>query len=93
MFFAVAGVALLGELEAQQKQRVWRIGYLSAGPAPADRSLPLFARTKNRNARSSDGRGTGHHVPRANQLLTTEGLDRTLRVPSFQSWEKGNEQS
>ena len=42
-FFAVAGVALLGSLEAvaQQKQRVWRIGYLSAGPAPPDRSPPL----------------------------------------------------
>src|SRR5215831_7691817 len=60
MFFAVAGVALLGVLEAvaQQKQRIWRIGYLSAGPAPTDRSPPLALTQALREL----GYGEGHEV-------------------------------
>ena len=56
-FFAVAGVGLLGVFEAvaQQTQRVWRIGYLSAGPAPADRSPPLALRQALRDLGYSEG--------------------------------------
>src|SRR5512138_2831279 len=55
--FTVAGVALLEALEAvaQQKQRVWRIGYLSAGPAPADRSPPLALTRALRELGYSEG--------------------------------------
>ena len=80
------------ELSRSDKRRALAANRLIAQSSQND-PLQTFARTRNRNARHKDGRGTGHHAPRAAQRLTTEGLDRTLRVPSVPTMGEGNEQS
>lgn len=59
-FFAVALLAAVFDAEAQQSGRVWRIGYLSAGPSPADRAPPSALRQALRELGYVEGQNVAY---------------------------------